>query len=111
MLLPVVAQLAVPNGSDGTLYLMPANYQGFISNFFVYNPTGGSLNVTIKKLASNGTLYTLGVVAIATTVTTSFANPAGLKLVPMNLLTNESLILQGSGAGLIAHASGLRWPI
>lgn len=109
MATPIDVWLTIPSGSDGTLYTMPEGYWGFFSSLVIYNPTGGTLNVTFKVKETDSSTITYGIFAITTLQTRSFESAP--KLLPLTLSAGKSVLLNGSGTTMVARASGLRYAL
>ncbi|MEM4247646.1 MAG: hypothetical protein QXH80_00060 [Candidatus Nanoarchaeia archaeon] len=100
------------NASDVTVFTMPVSYAGFIGNIFVTNTTGSTPTITLKVTRTSGVTYTiLNADAMDANGINYYGRGATKCLVPLTLNAGESLLAQGSSAGIHVTVSGLRFSI
>lgn len=96
--------------TDDVLFTMPASYSGFIGSLIATNTTGGGLTITIKIGNRNGSTYTiLSVDPISANTAQSYNKGTTQCITPITLNAGETLIGNGSGAGIIITFGGLRF--
>lgn len=102
---------AAGNATDTVCFTMPAGYAGLISTIMAYNSTGGSLNLTIKvgRSATNTPVLTSD--TIGATTATQYNKGSSKPITPLLLNAGDTLVGNGSGAGISIIFGGLRWTV
>lgn len=100
--------MACGNTVDVVCYTVPAGYVAILDGFIGTNTTAGSLNLTISIGNRVGVTYIiLSATAIAAHTTTSFNKGTTQALATVVLNAGETILGQGSGAGINLTLSGV----
>lgn len=100
---------ACGNATDAVCYTCPAGYYALISGIIGTNTSGGGLNLTVKIGNRVGVTYTiLSTTAIAANTATSFNKGTTQAIANIILNAGETILGQGSGAGIILTISGIQ---
>lgn len=100
--------VAAANGSDATIYTVPAGYVAMIDGIIATNTTGGGLTITFKIGNRVGTTYNIATaVSVGANTAVSFNKGTTTALTTLVLNAGETFLGNGSGSGINVTLSGL----